>query len=99
MADQPTRETTKTGTVVPVAFDADENVTSIAFEAEGLSFRILQKGRGIDLMELLNEEVSITGVFGKDKEGALAVLVKSYKMAGAAGMEDEDLGLDLGPGE
>jgi len=99
MADQPA-ESTLTGTVVPTAFDADENVTALAFESGGRSYKVLLKGRGNDLLELLNEELTITCIIGKDREGALAVLVKSYRMAGSGGLsDDEDLGLDLGPEE
>ena len=80
------------GVVIAADWDIADNVTGVAIRtADDKEFVVAPYGKGLDLIENLDEEVEAEGTLRKDWDGTLVIHVRSYTLdvEDAGGSEDE----------
>lgn len=84
-------EVTLTGLVEAIAWDEDENVTSVAIStvttaqngkkhAEAESYWVADNKKGIELLKLIGKTIKVSGLVETDEEGHKTLTVKSYEV-------------------
>lgn len=80
LAAQKAKSATITGTVVELHKDKAGKVTKVGIKTENEGeFQVDKKGRGADLMKLVDKKVEVTGAVHESK-GKKTIDVKEYKV-------------------
>lgn len=76
---RPTKEKTITGYVTAVDWDLNGDVISICIETDDREYIVEDNDVSQELFELLDEEVEVTGIIKKGKDGMNWIKVMEYE--------------------
>ena len=88
--NEPPKEETIVGFVVPSEWDNDDNVVAITIATDDDDYVVELNKMGEELFDFLDEDVEVTGIVREDKDGTKRVRVTSYEVLEDADDEDED---------
>ena len=88
--NQPQKEETIVGYVVPSEWDNDDNVVAISISTDDDDYVVEVNKLGEELFDFLDEDVEVTGIVREDKDGTKRVRVTSYEVLEDVDDEDED---------
>ena len=71
--------TTVTGYVVTLPRNSDPHQASVAIVQDGVEYRVLPRGAGIDLVDEVNVAVEATGLINEEDE-VFYITVRGYKV-------------------
>jgi hypothetical protein len=91
-----TREKTITGYVISADWDFNGNVISICIETDDVEYMVEDNDLSQELFGLLDEEVEVTGIIKKGKDGTNWIKVMDYEtldneIYNEANMDEEEL--------
>ena len=78
--NQPQKEVTIVGYVVPSEWDNDDNVVSISISTDDDDYVVEVNKLGEELFDFLDEDVEVTGIVREDKDGTKRIRVISYEV-------------------
>ena len=81
------RPVTVKGYVISLPRAVDARQASVAIVEDGLEYRILPRGAGVDLVDEVNVAVEATGL-AEEEDGILYLAVRGYKALEDAAGED-----------
>ena len=75
------KEQTLRGTLLPIEWDENDRVVQIVLDTPGqVGYLIHSDGKGRELLQLLRQEVEVTGTLKADEEGDFIISVNGYKL-------------------
>lgn len=73
------------GYVVALPKQADSRQANVAIVQDGVEYRVMPRGAGVDLIDEVNVPVEVIGSVEEDEEGIKYVFVRGYKV-----LEDDE---------
>jgi uncharacterized membrane protein YcgQ (UPF0703/DUF1980 family) len=83
--NEPQKEETITGYIVPSEWDNEDNVVAISISTDDDDYVVELNKLGEELFDFIDEDVEVTGIVREDKDGTKRVRVISYEV-----LEDTD---------
>jgi hypothetical protein len=68
------------GTVVEDDWDDDDNVIAVAISSDEEYYVVDKRGKGKDLLKLVDKEVEVKGTVKEDEDGNRIITVRSYQV-------------------
>jgi len=78
----PAPQVTVKGTVVAAGKDAKGNVNAVAIRTEKGDYRVVLKGKGKELLKMVDKKVEATGTV-REAKGKKSINISEFKEAGA----------------
>ncbi|MDE5833782.1 MAG: hypothetical protein K2H64_12545 [Desulfovibrio sp.] len=78
------------GYVTSLPRDLDPRQANVAIAQDGVEYRILPRGAGIDLDDEVNVSVEATGTIEEGEDGTVYFTVRSYKALEDDAWEEDD---------
>ncbi len=70
------------GTVIAIAFDDNDKVVAVTIDTAEGYYDVSDNSIGKELLELLDKNITATGIVGEDKDGNRIITIETYKILG-----------------
>ena len=87
---KPTNEVTILGYLTPSEWDDDDNVVSVAISTDDDYYVVELNGLGEELFDILDEDVEVTGIVEKERDGTNRITVTSYEVLSEDDYEEDE---------
>lgn len=70
------------GTVTPIEFNDNDKVVAVTIDTAEGYYDVSDNSIGKELLELLDKNITATGIVGEDKDGNRIITIETYKILG-----------------